>query len=192
MKVFKIRCDVDHFQTLSFVDREEWSPEEATFACQSRLENWKMPQAFCNNSHQKRGNFFQVVGVPGAFALDMQAKIELSDLLEWSGELLPFYLEDEPMYLFNVLSCMNILNKNESDCIYFENTKRLQEIKKYVFYRNRFHEDPVFKIPETWGTEILTYTGLDKCVEETFKGRVEKCGLTGLIFEELWDNGEDD
>ncbi|MCA9041113.1 MAG: hypothetical protein KDA65_12245 [Planctomycetaceae bacterium] len=151
-----------------------------------------MPDIYCDSPECKRGNFFYLFGIPGAFVLDTHAKVELADLLEPAGELLPFYLDDEPMYLFNILECLNVLNEEKSDCTYFKSTKRLQEINKYTFNRKGFNDTTLFKIPETSRTDMYTYTGMGKRLEDTFKGRVEKCGLTGLIFTEIWDDGVDD
>ena len=103
MKVFKVKSDLRDYQSLCFEDDDFWSLEESYFECQPRLENWIMPDIYCDSPECKRGNFFYLFGIPGAFALDTHAKVELSDLLEQSGELLPFYVDDEPMYLFNVL-----------------------------------------------------------------------------------------
>ncbi|MCA9041114.1 MAG: hypothetical protein KDA65_12250 [Planctomycetaceae bacterium] len=192
MKVFKIDYDVNNFQSLCFVDNDFWSLEESYFECQRRLDDWKMPEIYCQSPHKKRGNFFFLFGVSGAFVLDTHAKVELADLLEQSGELLPLYMDDEPMYLFNALVCLDVLNEKKSDCTYFKSSGRVHEIKKYVFDRKRINGTPLFKFPEKRRTQILTYTGMGKRPEDTFKGRVEKCGLTGLIFEELWDDGVND
>jgi len=48
-------------------------------------------------------------------------------------------------------------------------------------------ESSIFKIPQTARADILCYEGLKDPVDE-FKPTVEKRGLTGIKFRELWQS----
>ena len=58
-------------------------------------------------------------------------------------------------------------------------------IKEYHFEPSHFSESTLFKIPETAMAEVLTVSGL-KDPEDEFKFVVEREGLEGIIFEEVW------
>jgi len=46
-------------------------------------------------------------------------------------------------------------------------------------------QSTIFKIPQTRQSEVLVVEGL-KAPEEEFRYTVEKSGLKGLLFTELW------
>jgi hypothetical protein len=120
--------------------------------------------------------FYAVLGV------DEVALRALRGLLERSGELLPLPHEDKLYHVVNVTECINVLDTRRTRWLY---EKGRPPIDQYIFHRKRLTQTPLFKIPETCRTEILTCEGIDD-PEHEFKGRVEQLGLKGLIFEELW------
>jgi hypothetical protein len=61
-------------------------------------------------------------------------------------------------------------------------------IDKYEFHADRL-DYSLFKIPQTMHGEILTVEGIGSPDEE-FKPLVEKYGLKGLRFEELWSSDQ--
>ncbi len=101
----------------------------------------------------------------------------------WAS-LLPLPFKDKLYHVLNVTECVNVLDDHKTEWLY-ENG--IGPIKKYAFHAGRLTEAPLFKIPETCRSEILTLEGI-KDPEDEFKGRVERLGLKGLIFEEIWSN----
>ena len=131
----------------------------------------------------KSGNFPSLFAKPVLVVDDVALK-ELRGLLNRSGELLPLPHEDKLYHIVNVTGCFNVLDTRRTKWLY---EKGSLPIEKYVFHAKRMAENPLFKIPETCKSEILTCEGLNDPGHE-FKGRVEQLGLKGLIFEELWDS----
>ena len=56
---------------------------------------------------------------------------------------------------------------------------------QYVFNPVRLDESSLFKIPETYRSEILVLER-EGDPESEFKAAVEKSGLKGLQFKEIW------
>jgi hypothetical protein len=111
----------------------------------------------------------------------------LRTILEMAGEILPLPHQNEPFQLMNVLECVNCLDREQTKWAYGKRTNARIGIEEYRFHTNRFSESTLFKIPETAMAEILTVTGL-KGPEDEFKSIVERQGLQGLLFEEVWSS----
>jgi hypothetical protein len=101
-----------------------------------------------------------------------------------SGECLPLRCGDEELFLVNVTECINVLDERSSKRDTYPDGSPAR-ILEFAFHPRRFTETPLFKIPETCKIDILSVEGL-KDAEDEFKGRVEKLGLTGLLFVQLW------
>lgn len=187
MRVYQVRCDVNQFQSFD-VDTDNWDGDILsllTFDCVERAAAWSAPPVFVLHPRKKKGNCFAFA--PGAFAIDQTAFEQLADLLEMSGELLPLQHQGETYYVVNVLECVNCLDEDNTQWIYGNTTGVKIGIRSHVFYRTRFTETPLFKIPATSKAQILTVEGLAD-PEGEFKGRVEQCGITGLEFDLLWSD----
>lgn len=78
------------------------------------------------------------------------------------------------------------------DCLDVEKSKFDEDIPEIVD-QFAFHVDridyPLFKIPQTMHHDILTIEGISSPDDE-FKATIEKHGLKGLKFVELWSNDE--
>jgi len=57
---------------------------------------------------------------------------------------------------------------------------------RYSFYRGRVGLPTTFTVPETCTSELYVYE-YEGDPDEEFKASVEDEGLTGLIFEEIWN-----
>ena len=112
---------------------------------------------------------------------------DLLDQLEQSGELLPLLCRGMDVRVVNVTQCINALDEDQTEWVYGQSTGQRIRIERYAFKSNRFIEAPLFKIPETSRSEILTIEGL-KDPEDEFKFSVESKGLRGLLFQELWSS----
>ena len=100
---------------------------------------------------------------------------------------MPLTHEGEQFFALNVTECINVLDNESTQWVYGQSTGARIRIEQYAFHADRLTETPLFKIPETSRSEILTVEGL-KDPDDEFKSRVEKMGLTGLVFEEIWSD----
>ena len=121
----------------------------------------------------------------GGYALDSRACEVLRPILEQSCELLPLLPhEEETFHLLNVLEIVDCMDEEGTRFAISKATgHKTIQIEKYQFAPDRFSESPLFKLPRRVG--LLTVTGLI-APELEFKTIVEREGLTGLKFEELW------
>ena len=191
MKVYRVVPDVNRYQSFSLEkeaqERElsalrNFEETPMTFNGTPKADNWVPPGVFIYMPKLKNGNFpgFQYTQT---LVVDETALEGLRDFLEMSGELLPLPYKDKLYHVLNVVPFVNALDDNKTQWVYGKNTGEKIRIDRYAFRADRLAGTFLFKIPET--NEILTCEGI-KNPNEEFKGRVERLGLKGLLFEELW------
>lgn len=185
MKIYRIVADVNQYQGFSVDGDQVWQGDTLTFDCTPKSSKWAAPSVYVLHPKLRRGNFFNLC--PGTLVLDGQATDVLRDMLEMSGEMLPLSCKGEQFTVLNVTDCVNVLDETKTKWVYGKSTGARIRIERYAFHPGRLTETPLFKIPETCKSEILTFEGL-KDPDDEFKPRVERLGLKGLIFEEVWDS----
>lgn len=183
MKIYRLRLNVKDYQWLFPEDESIWQSSMLIFDCSPKIETWVPPKVYVLHPKLRRGNFLNLC--PGAFVIDDHAAETLRDFLEMSGELLPLPLGDERLFVFNALECTNSLNSDESQWELDKHTGARVRLREHAFYATRLTETPLFKIPETCRSEILTVDGLIH-PEGEFKHCVAANSLEGLRFEEVW------
>jgi hypothetical protein len=144
-------------------------------------DGWHPPDVYVHGPRLQEGHFWGCLFSAAVLAVKHEVAEKIVTFLDQSCETLPLVAEEEgPFILVNVISVVNCLNKKKS-----RHKRGLPHwIDEYAFHANRF-EYSVFKLPETGMSEILCVEGL-VAAEDEFKGTVEKYGLTGLKFEQLW------
>lgn len=186
MQVFKVTVDPNEFQLLLPTSDSDYVYDMLYIDGRPKADRWKELEMYIHNPLQKRGNFFALSN-GGAIVCDKEAVAKLSHPFFTSVELLPVMLEDgTELYLLNVVDCVNALDQKESVFDYYKDGSK-GRILEYVFHNNRFSESTIFKIPETVGTEIFTYTGIKDISEEFYYGYT-RSGLSGLSFNLTYSN----
>ena len=186
MNVYKLRADVNKFQSVYLVEPDLWTLEQGTFDGRPRLEEWSPPEVYVLHPKLKRGDFLSFGSWAGTIIVTPSVRDQLADLLEMSCECLPLRFGNEELYLVNVTECINALDEaNSKRDIYPDGSPG--RILEFAFHARRFTETPLFKSPETCKGDILTVEGM-KDADDEFKGRVERLGLTGLVFDKLWSD----
>lgn len=107
------------------------------------------------------------------------AKRCLEELLDENTELLPARLEGESLWLIHVMSAENCVNQRES-VISRTTSGEVRGFFEYQFNEEAVEPLTLFGIPEEMVCHPL-------CTD-SFKNRVEECGLTGLEFKLVWDS----
>lgn len=185
MKIYRIIPDVNDFQSIALNDESLWQTDMFTFDCKSKTKVWLSPKTYVLNPKLKEGDFPYLC--PGALVVRENAINKILEYFEMSGELLPLTLESNTLSILNVLECINALNKEETEWKFSNRTGKKLRILKYSFHLNRIPEAPLFKIPETSKSEILTYSGV-KDPDDEFITVYKKTGLKGLRFEKIWSS----
>jgi hypothetical protein len=182
MIIYRVRPDLK-YQYFLLEDDSLLLSEMLNFDGTPTADKWVAPAVYILEPKLKIGHFPSLFS-KAALVVDEVALESLRGLLEMSGELLPLPHEDKLYHVVNVTGCFNVLDARHTKWRY---EKGRPPIDKYVFHRKRLTQTPLFKIPETCRSELLTCEGIDD-PEHEFKGRVEQLGLKGLIFEELWSS----
>ena len=185
MKVHRLKLAVNEYQSFLPKDSNVWQSEKLLMDGKSKKDMWSNIEFYILQTNLKKGNFFG--GIPGAIVIDEAARHELAFFWEASGELLPLSYIGEKYYLFNSLNSYDLLDNEKTGWVYGQTTNKKIRISKYEFYSERFTETPLFKIPETIKTEILTVEGLKDSSDE-FIHQVKISKLKGLFFEEIWSD----
>ena len=95
-----------------------------------------------------------------------------------SVEFLPAFYQHITLYALNVVEVIDCLDHQKSEFEYFPDGG-IRRIKKYQLKSDLLHNKHIFKIPERiMGT---TY------VSDDFKNLIEQNGLSGLIFNKIWE-----
>jgi hypothetical protein len=185
MKVYRVMPDVNNFQKLFPDDDKVWQTQTLLFDGTPRGPAWQAPRVSVLEPLLAKGSFLSLTS--GALVVDATACMAILGLLEACAELLPLPYKDETLQIVNVTRCVNVLDEDHTKWVLGKSTGQRIRIEKYAFKRSRLTEAPLFKIPETRRGEILTVEGL-KDPEDEFKFNVESKGLSGLLFQELWDS----
>jgi hypothetical protein len=183
MKVYRVRPDVSNYQYFMLEDDSLVLSEMLNFDGTAKADGWAAPAVYILEPNLRIGHFPALFS-KAVIVVDEVALKQLRGFLEMSGELLPLPYKDKLYHVLNVTGCYNVLDERRTQWRY---EKGRLPIDRYAFHRNRLTETPLFKIPESCRTEILTCEGLND-PEHEFKGRLEQLGLTGLLFEELWSS----
>ena len=184
MNIYRLRIDVNKFQSFFLEQEDALSLDELSFNGNYRLESWSDPGVYVMHPKLKKGNFLGFGDASGTFIVDAKASDVLADLLEMSGELLPFTCQGEPFHVVNVTEVVNVLDDERTQWVY---EKGSGPVESYVFHENRLTETPLFKIPLGNSIDVFTVEGM-KDPDDEFKGRVEQSGLLGLTFEKVWSS----
>jgi hypothetical protein len=191
MQVFRLRADFQ-FQSFFPYDPNDPQGEEIVKADivqgrnVSKLATWAPPPIFVHKPELERGNFTKVWGF-NSFAVDTHACEVLKEIFDEKYELLPFLPhEGESIYRLNVLNIVDCLDTEKTKWKLRPNGENSFQIEEYQFDPTRFNQGTLFKLPKD--PVHFAVTGLDGDKLD-FKMLVEREGLTGLKFEEVWSEG---
>lgn len=183
--IYKITPDVNNYRTIfpddeSLCEPDLWKPN-----CQSKESTLLNFNAHYNQETDTPLGDFTAINLLGLAIQDSVAN-ELAQLLEASGELLPFFVGNDTWYYYNVTRQeAGILDIEKSAFMVPELNIGLQ---KAVFVQDKLPKRScIFKIPEDRfeGTYILDSRLDDKDIMSNLFCAVQAHNFKGLIFEEI-------
>lgn len=118
-----------------------------------------------------------LIFAPG-FGLTKRAVEILSPLIGENVEFLPLISKDGQFYTMNVINVVHALDIDRSKLERFEKSGKVMIIDEYVFHKDRIEDQLIFKIPEQIRSRVY--------VTDRFRDAVEKAGLGGFRFKQLW------
>ena len=176
--VYRVLPDPDEFQSVLADDVK--SVMQYRFDGSTIGEAWQPPVVYSPFPTKQEGDFWSCLSC--TFAVSKDAAPSIVKFLDQSCEVLPLPLGDRTLLLCNVTFVLNCLDEIKS-----RHKPGLPHwMEEYVFHPHRF-EYSLFKIPQTSMSEVLCAEGLVDG-DDGFKATVEKLGLKGLRFQELWSD----
>jgi len=184
MRVFEIKPNFA-YQTFytsdpngSETEREEYSLDGG-----SKLKRWKPLPIFEGDPGLKPvGNFAHCWD--GGFIIDVRASSVLKPILEKCAELLPLQRYKGNLYhLLNVLEPLDCLDDRRTKWRIGKKHGKRIGIDEYQFIPSKLTNTTLFRLPKR--VALFTAVGRPGSKVE-FKTIVEREGLTGLKFEEIW------
>lgn len=184
-RVFKVRFDLEGFQDLLIDAPEGESGKWFKMLRQdgrSWSGGWRPPPVYSPEPLLRRPDFWHLVGCYG-LVVDARALDTAEPYLLAAGELLPLPFGNELLHISNVTGVYDCIDTDSA-----ERSATGTEITRYPFIEHRIPETTLFKIPETVATEMFCASFGERDPELDFKFVVEHHRLTGLRFEEVWND----
>lgn len=187
MKIYRLDTDRENYLIWDYA--EDYSDDYVSarhFKGKPMKDYWKVHKliisSLLSKKEKKRRKLGDISGIWGSPQLSLNARLCLYDLIKDYGEFLPVDTEVGDYEYFNVTKVIDAFNRDKAKFTYFPTGGEYQTLK-YSFYPDRISGIPIFKVDSKL-YEIF--------VNEEFKQRYEKCGLTGAIFEEVWDSEKEE
>ncbi|MGB8454764.1 MAG: DUF1629 domain-containing protein [Anaerocolumna sp.] len=180
MKIWKLYSILDGFASLSSLDNDKLFEIVMNFDGRSLINGWKALEYTKYKDHKDLPLSDKPSDGPNFPIVSFKAVECLKEILEKNVEILPVYIDEQEFYLINALEVLDCLDHEESDIRYFSGTERIRGINKYVFIEQKLIGKNVFKIKEQ--------KKVGPFVTDKFKEVVEKSGLEGFEFREVWDS----
>ena len=185
MNIYRIIHDVNTYQTFIPVDKSVYATGALRFEGKSKIDAWKELDVVTLNPLRPTSNFPYLA--PGTIVCDHVALDKLFKFFEMAGEMLPLINEGKTCYALYVLECTNMLNQEKTEWEISPDTGAKLWINKHSFHPDRVLASTIFKIPETYRGDVLTYADAIN-PEDEFYYQYKQSGLTGLLFEKLWSS----
>jgi hypothetical protein len=177
MKVYRFCNDVEHYQYL-LAERPE-DEDKLRTQCARLKATWTPPPVVIHQPLLNAGALYNFHCDTPIFT-DRAANL-LRTHLEMAGELLELPFNGQSYWMLNVLECINCLDAKKTQ--WRESGGERLSPEQYVFHRNRFSESNIFKIPETYRSEVLV---VDREDDEGFVDELIEYQLEGYTLQLLW------
>ena len=180
VRVFQVRTDLldDLFQTLAIDGGDEfsWPFLELVEQPNPVRPAWAPPPVYVTEPTHMRPDFMHVWGIGWPVVGPTVPDVVREDL-RISGEYLPVILDGTTLDLLHVTTVLNVIDEDSSHWT----GSRFDALG---FHVHRLHEVPLFRVPQNNATGLFCTQGFG---EFDFKRQVESLGLTGLMFQEVWN-----
>ncbi len=181
MKVWILYSILDGFASLSSVDDDKCFEIVINFDGRSLISGWEPLEYTKYKAHKDLPLSDKPSAGPNFPIVSLKAVKYLKEVLGENVEILPVYIDEQEFFLINKLEVLDCLDYEKSEIEYFSGEpKRIMEIVKYSFIEQKLKGKNIFRIKEQKKTGPF--------VTDKFKEAVEKSGLEGFEFREVWDS----
>ncbi|PUA26708.1 MAG: hypothetical protein B0W54_23520 [Cellvibrio sp. 79] len=191
MKIYTVKPD-SNFR-LMYPEEAVYESDDWEFKCKPLAG--KLPlhfEAYFNEKSDKPFPDIAWIGM-NTFAFRADVATELVEILEESGELLPFKVDGDIWY------CLNVLQKSESSVDPEKSSYEINDgetrfgLKQPAFIVKNLPKSPLFKIREDNYTNIycLDHRSSESDIVNNFFCAVAAHAYTGVKFEEVFNDESD-
>ena len=149
------------------------------------FENWEDLYVYTNDTMNKRKKKYNIMYHNALFVISNKNGKDLienkfSDCVQFLDVINDDDLQNK-YYLLNPFRSIDALDIDKSECDFMPNTKIPSTIEKYVFKKDVSYY-PIFKLK--YGGAVYN---TKMYATDEFKDFIESNGITGLVFEEIFD-----
>ena len=184
MKIYKLWPDTKY--RFMYPDEHVYHSEDWEFKCDELAG--KLPE-FKAHFDDREGEPIPDIAFLGmtTFAFRKDVATELVDILEESGELLPFYVGEDLWYLLNITKSIDALDEDKTTFRIDDGVTKLIA-SNYIFKEEMLPESTLFKIPTDNYTNIFCVDrrDTDEQVMNNLFCAIAHHGYTGIEFREVY------
>lgn len=187
MKIYALKPDSNY--RMMFPEDSVYESDEWEFKCESLAGRLPLHfEAYFSDKNEKPLPDIAWIGM-STFAFRGDVATELLDILEASGELLPFKVNGELWYCFNVLQKADGAIDPENSKYEVEEEGMKFGLKSPVFVKEKLPNSPIFKIKDDNYTTAycIDKRESEENVLESFFCAVAAHDYCGVKFEEVVD-----
>ncbi|MEO7002822.1 MAG: hypothetical protein ABI068_13470 [Ktedonobacterales bacterium] len=184
MNVFLVRTDSDRYQYFQTARDDEYrrlmSDGDPLGA------SWSPPEVYAPYPRRQQGDFFSASS--DVLIASPRAVGALRPFFEQAGEILPLPYKGVEYSFINVTVKADALDMDKT---YPDKADRpLFHETRFVFRPDHFPASTLFKMPMLdGGASIYLWEG-GRPADQEFRAVYERAGLQGLVFQELWSDGQ--
>ena len=145
------------------------------------IENWESVELHPSNHNTETGK-----EIGDVYSIDVSSVVVnekcfnvISSHLQGNVQILPAQSESQRLYVLNVTTIIDCLDRKNSKLKLFQSSGRIMRVEEYAFHRELLDNVFIFKIPE----ELHTHP----YVTEDFKKLIEQNNIKGFKFVPVWE-----
>lgn len=185
MKIWNIRCEADKYMGYFIKDEKIIESIDASINSGILIENWEPIKIKREKEVNNIGNVSHLWSIVGCFIVDEKTKTLVEQYFPDKIQFLKVIDNEngEELYLSKILECIEAIDYEKSVLRVYLN-KFIAGVEKYVF-KDDVLNNSIFKLKLN---NIIMPVGI--YVNDELKNVITDIGLTGIEFEELYDNEE--
>lgn len=182
VRVYQIGFDADRYQAL-YVDSDDKTVRAGVrLEGERRANTWSPPRVYPDHLNLEVPDIWKLIG-SDSIVLSPKAREALRDVL-LEAELLPLAVGDETFTVVNVVEVRNYLDAEQTK--WFAGIEGvIAEVPQFAVHR--IGGASLFKLPNDKHVWLYCWED-DDDPSDSFRHVVFAEGLTGLIFEEVWNS----
>ena len=181
MKIYQLWTD----RTYRAFETKDKNGYKAFMFSGQPIENWESVELYPSKHYTEIGK-----EIGDVYSIEISSVVVnekcfnvLSSYLQGNAQILPAQSASQRLYVLNVTTVIDCLDREKSKIKLFKSSGRIMRIEEYAFHRELLDNVFIFKIPE----EVFTHP----YVTEDFKELIEQNGIKGFKFICVWQDDKE-